>query len=120
MIRIVVKRMTVEQLAGSCGLEIIEGGEALKKNVTGGYCGDLLSWVMGRAGAGSAWITVMGNENAVAVAVLADVSCIILAQGAALDAQAAKRACENKVAVLKSGKGAFDIAADVAEALSNG
>jgi predicted transcriptional regulator len=110
--------MTVEQLAGICNLEIMQGGEALKKTVTGGYCGDLLSWVMGRAFAGSAWITVMGNENAVAVAVLAEVACIILAQGATLDGQAALRADENNVAVLKNDKGAFDIAANVAGALA--
>lgn len=109
--------MTVEQLANNCSLEIVQGGEALKKTVTGGYCGDLLSWVMGRAGVGSAWVTVMGNENAVAVAVLADVSCIILAQDAVLDRQAAIHAAENSVAVLKSDKGAFDIAALVAGAL---
>ena len=109
--------MTVEQLANICSLEIVQGGKGLEKAVTGGYCGDLLSWVMGRATGGSAWITVMGNENAVAVAVLAEVACIILAQGATLDGQAAVRAQENSVAVLKSGKGAFEIAIDVAKAL---
>jgi hypothetical protein len=117
--QMVVKSMTVEQLADICNLEIIQGGEALKKKVTGGYCGDLLSWVMGRAFAGSAWITVMGNENAVAVAVLADVGCIVLAQGATLDGQAAMRAKENSVAVLGSGMGAFDIAVSVAGALKS-
>lgn len=112
-----VKNMTVENLAEKCGLEIINGGESLKNEVTGGYCGDLLSWVMGRASAKSAWITVMGNENAVAVAVLAEVSCIILAEDAQLDESAATRAKENNVAVLKSKKGAFDIAVKIAGAL---
>lgn len=109
--------MTVKQLVDICGLEIIQGGEALQKTVTGGFCGDLLSWVMGRAFAGSAWITIMGNENAVAVAVLADVACVILAQGASLDETAAMRAKENGVAVLKSDIGAFEIAVAVAGAL---
>lgn len=109
--------MTVERLANICNFEIITGGQALKKEVAGGYCGDLLSWVMGRAKEGDAWITVMGNENAIAVALLADVSCIILAQGAVLDTQATTRAVENNVAVLKSGKSAFDIASAVYKAL---
>ena len=30
-----------------------------------------------------AWVTVMGNRNTLAVASLADVSCVILAEGAA-------------------------------------
>ena len=41
-----------------------------EKEITGCYCGDLLSWVMSRAKEGDAWLTVMGNVNAVAVAVL--------------------------------------------------
>ena len=51
------------------------------RKVTGAYCGDLLSWVMSRANSGSAWITIMTSINAVAVACLADVSCIVLAKG---------------------------------------
>ncbi|MEG1427495.1 MAG: hypothetical protein RSC76_07375, partial [Oscillospiraceae bacterium] len=49
------------------------------------YAGDLLSWVMGRAGNGSLWFTVMGNVNAVAVALLTDVAGIVLTEGAPLD-----------------------------------
>jgi hypothetical protein len=109
--------MTVKQLAERCGFELLVGGAALEKPVSGGYCGDLLSWVMGRAQNGCAWITVMGNENTIAVAVLAEVACIILAEGAALDEKAASRADENGVAVLKSEKPAFAIALLVAKEL---
>lgn len=110
--------MTVHELAQKLGCTVIEGGDSLRREVTGGYCGDLLSWVMGRAGGGSAWITVMGNVNAVAVASLADVSCILLAEGAALDAEAAVRAKQNDVAVLASGRDAYTIAVSLHEALS--
>jgi predicted transcriptional regulator len=111
--------MTVEQLAEKCGFEVLQGGESLNKPVTGGYCGDLLSWAMGRAPAQSAWVTVMGNENAIAVAVLADVSCLVLTKGANLDEKAAFRANENSIAVLKSGMEAFETASAIAEALKN-
>ena len=40
---------------------------------------------MGKAPAGCAWITVMGNVNSIAVATLADISCIILADSVELD-----------------------------------
>lgn len=60
--------------------------------MTGGYCGDLLSWVMGRAQEGDAWFTVMGNVNAVAVAVLADTACLVLAEDSPLDDDARQRA----------------------------
>lgn len=42
----------------------------------------------GRAPQNSAWVTVMGNVNAVAVAVLADTACIVLAENAPLDGEA--------------------------------
>ena len=62
--------MTVAQLQKALSLERLTEGDP-DRQVTGGYCGDLLSWVMGRAREGDAWMTVMGNVNAVAVAVLA-------------------------------------------------
>lgn len=113
-----MKKLTVKELAEGLGLAVVEGGEALEKTVTGGYCGDLLSWVMGRAGAGSAWITVMTNENAIAVAVLANVSCIVLADGAALGEKARQRAAENGVAVLSDASGAYELAVKIERALS--
>ena len=79
--------MTVNDLIQALDLDVLVPGD-LDRAVTGGYCGDLLSWVMGRAKAGDAWMTVMGNVNAVAVAVLADTACILLVEDAALDEEA--------------------------------
>ena len=51
--------MTVGELKDALGLvPLCENEEALSKQVSGGYCGDLLSWVMSRAQAGDAWMTV--------------------------------------------------------------
>ena len=55
-----------------------------ERSVDGIYIGDLLSWVMGRASADNAWITIMSNVNVIAVATLTDVSCVILAEGVTL------------------------------------
>lgn len=55
------------------------------REIEGVYIGDLLSWVMGRAKSGDAWITIMSNVNTIAVATLADTACIILAEGVSLD-----------------------------------
>ena len=49
--------------------------------VSGGYAGDLLSWVLGRAGQDAAWLTIMSNQNVAAVALMAEVSCVILTEG---------------------------------------
>ena len=48
--------------------------------ITGGYCGDLLSWVMGRADSGDCWFTIMSNKNVVAVAQLTDVACVVFTE----------------------------------------
>ena len=79
--------MTVKELAEKLELRTLVEND-FDREVTDCYVGDLLSWVMGRAPADSAWLTVMGNINSIAVATLADVSCIILVENAALDAVA--------------------------------
>ncbi len=72
--------ITVDELKDKLGLTAyyIEDGT---REVTGGYVGDLLSWVMGRATSGDAWVTIMSNINVIAVAQLTDVACVIMAEG---------------------------------------
>ena len=57
---------------------VMANGDA---QISGVYCCDLLSIVMGKAPAAAAWVTVMGNVNSVAVASLTEVGAIILADG---------------------------------------
>ena len=76
--------MTVNDLARELGLRVF-CMPSPEREVTGGYAGDLLSWVMGRASADCAWVTIMSNVNIVAVATLADPACIILSEGVVPD-----------------------------------
>lgn len=76
--------MTVKEIAEKAELKILSMPEP-DREVKGVYIGDLLSWVMGRAGEANAWITIMSNINVVAVASLADVSCVILSEGVTLE-----------------------------------
>ena len=104
--------MTVAELAASLDAGIFSGdGEALSRSVTGGYVGDLLSWVMGRAQADGAWITIMQNLNVAAVAVLADLSCVILAEGVVPDQALREKAQAQNVALLGVQASAFSTAA---------
>ena len=55
--------MTVQELADS-GLFALENeGDTMEREITKCFCCDLLSVAMGRAPAGCAWVTVMGNMN---------------------------------------------------------
>lgn len=105
--------MTVKDLSKSLNAEIIAGENGIDNQVTCGYCGDLLSWVMGRAKNNSVWVTVMGNINSIAVAVLADISCIILAENATLDADAKIKADEQEIPVLRINMPQFELCATI-------
>ena len=75
--------MTAKEIAAACGWNLLAGGEGEDNQADGCYVGDLLSWVMARAQSGNVWITVMGNVNAIAVATLTDVCCIVMTENAA-------------------------------------
>lgn len=110
--------MTVQNLIDDFSLEVLCGGAlAAEKEVTGGYCGDLLSWVMSKASEGDCWLTVMGNVNSIGVAVMTDVACLLLTENAAFDDDAKLRAEQNRVIVLRSKENAFDLAVKIAEKL---
>ena len=100
--------MTVQETAAECSFEIVAGEDALAREITGIYCCDLLSFAMGRAPEGCAWITVMGNMNSVAVASLADVACIVLCDRVKPDDGMMKKANQEDIAILCSGLPAFE------------
>lgn len=110
--------MTVREMAEAVNLEILTETEGLDREIGPVYCCDLLSFVMGRAPADCAWVTVMGNVNAMAVALLADMACVVLAEKAAFDAEAREKALQNDIAVLQSGRPVFDTALSIHEALT--
>ena len=100
--------MTVKNLVEKLNLKVLVEGD--EREITGGYCGDLLSWVMGRAQRGDCWFTVMGNINAIAVSVLADCACIVLSENSTLDDDAKNRAEMQGVWVLSSEENAYTLA----------
>lgn len=101
--------MTVRDLLERTGLTAAVLPED-DREVTGVYIGDLLSWVMGRAQSGDAWITIMSNQNIVAVATLADTACVILAEGVQPDEGVAALAEQKGINVLLSPHSAYDTA----------
>ena len=108
--------MTVQQLMETCGFTAAALPQP-DREISGVYIGDLLSWVMGRAGADEAWITIMSNRNIVAVATLADTACILLAEGVSPDEGVAQLAAEKGVNILQSPDSAYQIAMRLRDAL---
>ena len=106
--------MTVKDLIEKLNLKVLVEGE-LDREITDCYIGDLLSWVMGRAPMDSAWLTVMGNINSIAVATLADVSCIVLVENAALDAEAKAKAELHEVNILSTEMNSYALAVELSK-----
>lgn len=107
--------MTVQQLVDKDIFHVVNLGDEVDREITKVFCCDLLSIAMGKAPADSAWVTVMGNVNTIAVATLADVSCVIIAEGAAIDEVARARAKQQGVTVLSAQEPIFDSALEIYE-----
>lgn len=102
--------MKVNDLILTSGFKVMNEGDNPDREILIPYCCDLLSIAMGKMPADSAWVTVMGNINTLAVATLADASCIILAEGSRLDEPALKKAKEQGITVLMTELPIFDAA----------
>ena len=108
--------MTVKQLALDPLFDTVcmPSGD---REIEGVYIGDLLSWVMGRAEADNAWITIMSNVNVIAVATLADLSCIILAEGVTPEGEVVELAKQKGVNILSSSLASYEIALKLSDLL---
>ena len=100
-----VKKLNAEVLSMPCP----------DAEISGGYCGDLLSWVMGRAREGQVWITIMTNINIVAVASLSEVSAILLTENSEIDISVIEKAKEQGINILRTAMSSYEAALAVGE-----
>lgn len=110
--------MKVKEVVEKSGLELVNMGNNLEDEVSSVFCCDLLSVAMGKAPAGGAWVTVMGNVNTLAVAVLTETALVILAEGSCLDEPAITRASQQGITVLKSEKPVYETARAIDDMIS--
>ena len=104
--------MKVSEFIHSANLKVLTNPDFADREINGCYVGDLLSWVMGRAEQDNVWITIMSNVNIVAVAALVDMSCIVLAEGVAVEEDVIKKADEQGIIILSTSKTCYDMAID--------
>ena len=102
--------MTVQELIDTQLFQLKNAGDDLERDITVPFCCDLLSVAMGQAPSGSAWVTVMSNLNTLAVASLADVACVILAEDAQPDENFLTKASVQGITVLATKLPVFDAA----------
>ena len=106
--------MTVKELAERLSLKILTQPDDTRE-IGGCNAGDLLSWVMGRAQSDDAWVTIMTNVNIVAVAMLADVSCVIVAENAEIDNDVVEKATEKGINLYMSDRTIYQLCVEISK-----
>jgi predicted transcriptional regulator len=79
-------------------------------DVSGAYCADLLSDVVGNAQAGNVLVTVQVHRNVVAVSSLVGLGAVIITHGRVPEEAVREAARENGVNLLSSAETSFTIA----------
>lgn len=101
--------MKVTDIVGKLGLKVFSGHEGLGREITGGYSSDLLSDVMGHAGAGAAWVTIQTHRNVMAIASLRDLSTVIITSGETPAEETMAQSNEEGIPVLGTTLNTFEL-----------
>ena len=102
--------MTVNDLVERFGLQVVAGDKGLDRQIEDGYCGDLLSEIMGNATQGCVWLTIQGHQNVVAVAVLRDMAAIIVTGGQTPDDETLQKANQEGIPIMLWPDSSFQLA----------
>ena len=101
--------MKIKDIVKSLNLEVKFGNELLEREVTGGYVSDMLSDVIANARTGDIWVTLQTHLNIIAVAMMKEVSCVIIVNGRQPDDETLKKAKEEEIPVLGTIMNAFQV-----------
>lgn len=115
----IMKTYSVDALLAHEKFQLANPGVETNKEIGSVYIGDLLSWVMSHSEQNCAWITVQTHINIVAVAVLLEMSCIILPEGCTPDEDTQKKALEENIPLLVSPWTAYNIACFLKEKMES-
>lgn len=110
--------MNLELIVESLKLRVRCGAKNLKREVTGGFVGDLLSDVIANSQEGNVWITRQIHQNIIAVASLKEIAGIVLVQGSEPAAETLARAEQEGIPLLVSDLPGFEVAGRVYKMLN--
>ena len=107
--------MKVKEIQNLFKLEVVSGEKGLNRDITDGYCGDLLSDVMANSVKGAVWLTVQVHQNIVAVAVLKELAAIILVNGRQPDEETKTKSEDEQIPILVTPLSAYQLAGQLNE-----
>jgi predicted transcriptional regulator len=111
--------MKVSDLVQQLGLTILGGDQGLHREITGGYTSDLLSDVMGHAGAGQVWITLQTHKNVMAIASLKELAAVIIVKGLQPERDMLEYGNIEEIPVLGTTEDEFTISGKIYQMLNN-
>lgn len=101
--------MKVSELLTLIEAENLTPSVPADKDILCGYTCDLLSWVMKNGQEGMAWVTVQTHMNVIAVAVLAEMACVILPESIDMEADVLQKAESEGLCVMKTALSSYEI-----------
>ncbi len=101
--------MKLKDIADKLNLKVLVEAGGLDREVSGGYCSDLLSDVINGSSAGNIWVTLQSHQNTVAVASLNDLAAIILVRDRQPDPETIAKSNEESIPILGTSESAFEI-----------
>lgn len=103
------KKMKLKDLAEQLGWELKTQNVPVEAEVKTGYASDLLSDVLANSIEGDLWVTRQTHLNIVAIAVMRDLSGILLVNGVQPDPDTVEKAVEKMVPIFQTPLPTFEI-----------
>ncbi len=111
--------MNLDRLVKELSLQVRCGADKLRREVKGGYVGDLLSDVMANSREGDVWITRQVHQNIVAVACLKEHVGVILVQGSEPAPETLSKAEKEGLPLMVADLSGFEIAGRIYKILNS-
>jgi len=103
------RKMKLKELAEQLGWELKTQSVPVETEVLTGYASDLLSDVLANSIEGDLWVTRQTHLNIVAIAVMRDLSGILLVNGAKPEPDTVEKAVEKMVPIFQTPLPAFEV-----------
>lgn len=101
--------MKLKELAERLNLELTTPNVPMEAEVKTGYASDLLSDVLANSIEGDLWVTRQTHLNIVAIAVMRDLSGILLVNGSQPDPDTLEKAAEKMVPIFRTSLPTFEV-----------
>jgi hypothetical protein len=102
-------KMKLKELAGRLNWELKTRNVPIEAEVKTGYASDLLSDVLANSIEGDLWVTRQTHLNIVAIAVMRDLSGILISSGAEPDPDTLEKAGEKMVPIFRTTLPTFEV-----------